>query len=611
MKKKLGILTVGILGVGSFASVISCAASETPKTPDKDKAVVDKIISKITVSSIGVLPNTSNTDASKNASELNKLLLSANKTLTNNDLKYISYSGTLIQDGETNSAVQVLIKSNNYSKTIEVEVILSKTNEDLVNNIALKIVNTSSTILIPNKTDPQKAKDYKNVIDEALLNNNRYSLNANDLLYVSYTGTLAVTEPSTIKAQIKIGSDVKIIDLTITWAQSDQQKANAIKDLMKVGQILLNYTAETDAAKLQTQINAALKAKNPLFTDADLNAITYAGIIAAGKDNPIVATITIGGATTTFENYIISVKDSDTNIATQILNEVQNTETYVLNSDLTAIDVTNTAGKTVLDALLSENNVGFNSEYLSYITFKGKTATENNLQLGAVKNITVQIKVNEAIKTKDIKVLWAKSDEQKLKSITNLINNSTFYLSPNTNINIYDANILANIKKSIIKEFPVIKESQLDGMKFDPNQAIKRGDTAPLTGILSLGTNEVIFNIHIIQEDTLTNLAAKMNNKIVWISKAKFGKTPFNWNYSVVRLNVLAKTNTNIKPVTPLQSDFLATIAAKMNVSLYTVNHLYFSYFTFYNTNVKIGFNLMDHNGNKSTVKSYITINFY
>ena len=587
MKKKLGILTVGILGVGSFASVISCAASETPKTPDKDKAVVDKIISKITVSSIGVLPNTSNTDASKNASELNKLLLSANKTLTNNDLKYISYSGTLIQDGETNSAVQVLIKSNNYSKTIEVEVILSKTNEDLVNNIALKIVNTSSTILIPNKTDPQKAKDYKNVIDEALLNNNRYSLNANDLLYVSYTGTLAVTEPSTIKAQIKIGSDVKIIDLTITWAQSDQQKANAIKDLMKVGQILLNYTAETDAAKLQTQINAALKAKNPLFTDADLNAITYAGIIAAGKDNPIVATITIGGATTTFENYIISVKDSDTNIATQILNEVQNTETYVLNSDLTAIDVTNTAGKTVLDALLSENNVGFNSEYLSYITFKGKTATENNLQLGAVKNITVQIKVNEAIKTKDIKVLWAKSDEQKLKSITNLINNSTFYLSPNTNINIYDANILANIKKSIIKEFPVIKESQLDGMKFDPNQAIKRGDTAPLTGILSLGTNEVIFNIHIIQEDTLNNFASKMNNKIVWISKAKFGKTPFNWNYSVVRLNVLAKTNTNIKPITPLQSDFFATIAAKMGVSLYTVNHLYFSYFTFYNTNIQ------------------------
>ena len=190
-------MIIGVLTPVSI-NVISCSPSQAKK-----------LINKIKNTKIHV-PYSDKTDASEepNPTSIDKALQTANPTLTSNDLKNLSYTGTLKL--EEKATITATAKISGTTATINLGITMeAKTSHDILGDI------TNPNLTVAYNLNPN-ADHNRNHISTALQKANP-TLTKHDLTRLSYSGTL---NPGG-NADIKVTVDKSQQELTLlSWGSS-------------------------------------------------------------------------------------------------------------------------------------------------------------------------------------------------------------------------------------------------------------------------------------------------------------------------------------------------------------------------------------------------------
>ena len=179
--------------------------------------------------------------------------------------------------------------------------IMQKPKPKKVNAIKAKIKNLNLTINVHLAGVTLAISEYKEDINLALKSENN-SLTQEDLAKMTYgSGSLKLGKAALVTATITVGTGVDqataTVDLKVTLAKTNQQKADAIKDKIAEPNITVPVGIDADVTNTDTikAINIALKAENQGLTADDLKTISYAGgPLVAGQSVTISATIAVG-----------------------------------------------------------------------------------------------------------------------------------------------------------------------------------------------------------------------------------------------------------------------------------------------------------------------------
>ena len=177
----------------------------------------------------------------------------------------------------------------------------SSVDQQTANDIKNKITNPNLTVPAgtnPNITNPATIQ----AIKTALHGKNK-TLKSDDLAKISFTGkNLQAGSPVAVTATITVGSATATKDLKVTLAETDKQKADAIKSKIITTALNLPVGTSTNVSQDKQPLDKALQGANPALTTQDLATITYSGsTLIPGTAVNVKATITVVAATDTVD----------------------------------------------------------------------------------------------------------------------------------------------------------------------------------------------------------------------------------------------------------------------------------------------------------------------
>ena len=295
-----------------------------------DQQKADRIKNKITNVNLNIpASNDPDTTNSYTIAAIKNALKGANTTLTTEDLATISFSDTTLQAG-TPVTVTATITVGQATATKDLNVTLAQSDQQQADAIKAKINDVDLTV--PPETNPDTTASATVDAIKVVLEAENVSLSASDLNYITFSNTTLQKGSSTpVIAIITVGTATATKDLNITLAQSDQDKANAIRD--KITNVDLTVPVGTDPdtnnAATITAIKSVLEAENQTLTTADVGTITLATTtLQAGTPVTVTATITVGTATAT-KDLNVTLAQTPAQEARAILDKIANANVSV------------------------------------------------------------------------------------------------------------------------------------------------------------------------------------------------------------------------------------------------------------------------------------------
>ena len=381
----------------------------------KADAIRDKIAKVELTVPIGTNPDTTNIAT---ISALKTALVEENSSLKEDDLALITFSDTTLQAGrdvEVIATITVGTGSSEATANKDLMVTLTPTDQEKAEAIKDKITDVDLTV--PTDTSPDTTNSATITAIKKALKSENDTLTDPDLRTITLASAILDAGKSvTVAATITVGTGMATIDLNVTLAQTDQQKANAIKD--KITNDTFNVPAgtnpDTTNAATITAIKDALQNANSTLTNQDLGAIKFAS--ATLRDNipvPVQANITVGAATAT-RGLIITLAETDQQ-------KVDAIKAKITNVDLTLVasvnpETTNPDTDAFIGTALQSENQSINAEDLGKISYADTT-----LQVGQSVTVVTTIAVGTASDTINLNVTIADTDQQKADAIKDRI----------------------------------------------------------------------------------------------------------------------------------------------------------------------------------------------
>ena len=324
--------------------------------------VANAIAAKITQATIAVpFGTTATTSTAATVTVIKAALKAANNTLTNDDLKTISFSSATLTTSPGVSVTATITVGTGAgtataTKTLTVSLQTAQETADaIINKIANK------TISLPYDT-PAKTDDSATIqaIKDALKIANP-TLTTSDLGKLTFAVVTLTTSVKTVTATVTIGTGAGTAtatkDLTVTIRTAQEEVNAIIAKITNKTLTLPSWTSpSTSTAGTKTALKAALKIANPTLTTADLTKITSFGDVnldTTAKD--VVATITVGSVATPTVTLSVSLNTPQQDV-TAIKAKIKTTNISVGNGVTTASDAAvKTALKTANPTLTTDD----------------------------------------------------------------------------------------------------------------------------------------------------------------------------------------------------------------------------------------------------------------
>ncbi len=479
MKKLLSLIgAISIVGSGASA-VISCGDFSKPKNDDQAKAnaIKDKITNVNLTVAGGIAPGT------KNAATIEAIktaLKSENPRLGIEDLAKISFADAMLQSG-VSTTVKAIITVGTATAEKDLKVTLAKTDQQKANAIRDKITNTNLTVSESTNPDITNANTIE-AIKTALQSEND-ALTADDLSAIGFTGdNLQSGVNAAIKANIQVKAAKAEKDLNVKLAQTDQEKADAIKDKITDDTLDIPVGTNVDTTNPGTirEIKTVLATHNTDLTPDDLMKISFASAtLRPFTSVTVVATITVGSATATV-NLDLTIAATDQQKADRIKNKI--IDVNLSMSAGTNPDTTNAYTIALIKTALQTANSALTIEDLATISFSDTT-----LQAGTPVTVTATITVDTAKATKDLNVTLAQSDQQQADAIKAKINDVDLTVPPETNPDTTASATVDAIKVVLEAENVSLSASDLNDITFS-DTTLQKGSSTPVIAIITVGS---------------------------------------------------------------------------------------------------------------------------
>ncbi len=494
-------ITVGTVGTATADKDITVTLSQS----DQQKA--DAIKAKITNVNLtvpaGTNPDTTNKDT---IVAIKKALQTANPTLTDDDLVTITFVQTTLQVGGS-VVVTATITVGSAKDTVDLNVTLSASDQQKVDAVRDKITDTNLTV--PPGTNPDTTNTITIATIEIVLQSANPTLTDSDLSIIQFaSATLQAGTPETVTATITAGKASDTVDLSVTLAVSDQQKADAIKG--KIAKVNLTVPAGTnpDTTNPATiaAIKKALQTANPTLTDDDLATITFgSATLQAGTSVIVPVTITVGTATAD-KDITVTLTQSDQQKADAIKAKITNVD--LIAPAGTNPDTTNKDTIAAIKKALQTANPAVTSDDLATITFASTT-----LQVDIGVLVTATITVGSATDTVDLNVKLAETDQQKADAIRNEITNVNLTVPAGTNPDTTNADTIAAIKKALQTANPAVTSDDLATITF-AKATLQTDLSVEVAATITVGTAKATISLNITLYSADQEKADAIKNKI-------------------------------------------------------------------------------------------------
>ena len=486
----VAVLATITVGTATATKDLSLTIAAT----DQEKA--DRIKNRITNVDLNIPAGTNPDTTNLTTIQVIKTALEgANPALTTEDLATISFSDATLQAGAS-VVVKATITVGQATAEKDLNVTLAQSDQQQADAIKAKINDVDLTV--PAGTNPDTTTNATIDAIKVVLEADNVSLSVSDLNYIGFSDTtLQAGSSVTVIATITVGSATATKDLNVTLAQTDQQKANAIKD--KITNVGLTIPAgtnpDTSNAATITAIKNALETENQTLTVDDLSTITLANTtLQAGSSVTVTATITVGSATAT-KNLNVTLAQSDQQKADAIKDKITN-DTFNIRAG-TNPDTTNTATITAIKTALQNANRTLTGGDLSTIAFASTT-----LQAGSSVTVIATITVGSATATIDLNVTLTQTDQQKVDAIKAKITNVDLTVPAGTNPNTNNTDTLASITTALLSENPTLTRTDLTKIFF-AGTTLKVGSSVVVRAYIGLNraSATVDLNVTIAQTD--------------------------------------------------------------------------------------------------------------
>ena len=472
-----------------------------------DQQKADAIKAKITNVNLtvpaGTNPDTTNKDT---IAAVKKALQTANPTLTDDDLVTITFVQTTLQVGGS-VVVTANITVGTAKDTVDLNVTLSASDQQKVDAVRDKITDTNLTV--PPGTNPDTTNTITIATIKIVLQSANPTLTDSDLSIIQFaSATLQAGAPETVTATITAGKASDTVDLSVTLAVSDQQKADAIKG--KIAKVNLTVPAGTNPDTTNpaaiAAIKKALQTANPTLTDDDLATITFgSATLQAGTSVIVPITITVGAATAD-KDITVTLSQSDQQKADAIKAKITNVDLIApagTNPDTTTKDTIAAIKKALQTA-----NPAVTSDDLATITFASAT-----LQVDIGVLVTATITVGSATDTVDLNVKLAETDQQKADAIKARITNVDLTVPAGTNPDTTNADTIAAIKKALQTANPAVTSDDLAAITF-AKATLQTDLSVEVATTITVGTAKAAITLNITLYSADQEKADAIKNKI-------------------------------------------------------------------------------------------------
>ncbi len=474
-----------------------------------DQENADEIRDKITNVNLTVpadtIPDTSNVAT---ITAIKTALQSENTTLTSEDLAKINFAAVTLKGGES-VEVTTTIRIDTATATKDLNVTLAQTDQQKADAIKDKIINADLTV--PVGTDPNTMNNSTISAIRSNLRLENSSLTTPELEQITFSDTtLQAGSPVEVIATITVGTRVANKTLNVTLAQTDQQKADAIKD--KIIDVALTVPVGTspDTANPNTitAIKDALQAANPTLTDPDLRAISFgavSAILTAGKPLTMTATITVGTGVATKELNVTLAK-TDEQKANAIKDKITN-DTFNVPAG-TNPDTSNAATITAIKTALQNANSTLTTEDLGTITF-ASTTLQDNIPVAVQATITVGTETA----TKGLIITLAETDQQKVDAIKAKITNVDLTLVSSVDTATTNPDTDAFIGTALISENQSITSEDLGKISY-ADTTLQAGQSVVVVATIAVGTASDTINLNVTIAQTDQQKADAIKDRI-------------------------------------------------------------------------------------------------
>ncbi len=461
---------------------------------ESDKQKAERIKDKIINVNLDI-PGSTNPDTTNTATiaAIKTALQSENTNLTDEDLVLISFSDTTLQSG-TSVVVKATVTVGSATAEKDLNVILAQSDQQQADAIKAKIRDVNLTVPVGTPTDTSNQA----TVDEikiALANANAL-LSISDLAAINSFSltTLQAGVATPVIANITVGVASAQKDLNVTLAQTDQQKADAIK--AKISNVDLNIpaglsTATTDPATLAA-IKTALQADNPNLTTSDVSAITSldSATLIAGSPVAITANITVGSGRATI-NLNVTLAQTDQQKANAIKDKI--TMVNVEIGDTLNTDTTNPQTIAAIRSAIGNANTALTADDLTKIT----TFSATTLTPGSPVVVTATIAVGNATASIDINVTRLQSDQDKANAIKDKITNTDLTVPRGTFVSAINPDTVTAIKRALKSENESLTADDLTKISWGDTAISPAGTPKNIAATITVGSGMATINLKV------------------------------------------------------------------------------------------------------------------
>ena len=505
MKKLLSLIgAISIVGSG-VSTVVGCG-DDFSKPKNNDQAKADAIKDKIKQADLIVENIAAGTQNEATIKAIKTALQSQNPDLNNKDLAKITFNNVNLKNGEA-VKVEATITVNKAKATKELNVTLAQTDQQKADAIKEKIVNDA--LIVPPGINPDTTNAATIIAIKTALQEENQTLTKEDLALIIFSDTALKTGTSVVvTATVTVNEATATKDLNITLAQSDQQKADAIKQKIIVDDITVPIGTNPDTSNTATieAIKMTLKQANPTLTDDDLMKIEFStASLRPYTRVAVLATITVGTAKTTKE-LELAIAETDQQKADRIKNKIVD-----VNLDIavgTDPDTSNTATITAIKTALSGANSDLTTEDLAIISFSDTT-----LQAGTSVVVKAIITVGTVTAEKDLNVTLAQSDQQQADAIKAKITNDDLTVPVGTNPDTTISQTVDAIKVVLEADNVALTVDDLNAITFSAT-TLQAGNSIPVIAIITVGSGMASKDLNVTLAQTDQQKADAIKAKI-------------------------------------------------------------------------------------------------
>ena len=508
LKAGSAVPVVATVTIGAGQTQINLNVTVALSDQQKAEAIKDKITDKDLT-----IPEGTDPDSSVSKSIIDTALKNDNPELSDEDLAKITYSG-LLKAGTTQPITATITEGTGVT-TVTLNVTLPQTNQQKAQAIANKIIVYDLDIAAGKKDVSDRSDDISTALRAANQNNTNamLPLTESDTNFISYRTEnnipLVAGSATPVKATITIGQSTVGFDLNVTVAQSDQEKADAIKD--KIATVALEVPAGTPTDTSNTTTKAAidtkLKTANTKLSDDDIAKITYTGVLQPGIATNIQAKIKINDDEAL---VILSVTllQTDQEKADAIKDSIKNTTITVPSG--TNPDASDSTTKVAIDDALKAENPHLSDTVLAKITYSG------TLEAGKTVTVVATISERGATATKNLQVILAQTDQQKADAIKDKITVLDISLPAGTNPDTANPATKTLIDNALKAANTTLSDDDIGKIKY--NGTLEAGKAVPITGTITIGNDTALVTLNVTLLQTDQDKADAVRDKITTTS---------------------------------------------------------------------------------------------